>query len=155
MARLILICGLPGSGKTTLARQLAADRAAVRLAPDEWLTALGLDHWDDDTRERLERQFWHFAQDLLRLGLDVILESGFWSRSDRNEKRTGARDLGAAVELHYLDVREDELWRRIEDRNSQSPWNGYPIQRSDLTSWLPLFEPPSREEQSLFDPSPR
>jgi len=30
-ARLILTCGLPGAGKTALARQLAADRGAVRL----------------------------------------------------------------------------------------------------------------------------
>lgn len=39
--RLILTCGLPGAGKTTLAKQLAAERAAVRLTKDEWLIALG------------------------------------------------------------------------------------------------------------------
>jgi len=30
-ARLILTCGLPGAGKTTVARELAADRGAVLL----------------------------------------------------------------------------------------------------------------------------
>lgn len=40
-ARLILTCGFPGAGKTTLAAQLAADRHAVRLTKDEWLWALG------------------------------------------------------------------------------------------------------------------
>src|SRR5205823_1352079 len=39
-ARLILTCGLPGAGKTALARRLAADRGAVRLTKDEWLWAL-------------------------------------------------------------------------------------------------------------------
>jgi predicted kinase len=33
--RLLLMCGLPGSGKTTLATQLAAGLPAVRLCPDE------------------------------------------------------------------------------------------------------------------------
>ena len=35
-ARLVLLCGLPASGKTTLARRLAASYGAVRLNPDEW-----------------------------------------------------------------------------------------------------------------------
>ena len=38
-ARLLLTCGLPGSGKTTLARRLATERGAVRLSKDEWMAA--------------------------------------------------------------------------------------------------------------------
>ena len=38
-ARLILTCGLPGAGKTELAKRLAAVRGAVRLTKDEWLWA--------------------------------------------------------------------------------------------------------------------
>ena len=38
---LIIVCGLPGSGKTTTATELAARRQGVRLNPDEWLAALG------------------------------------------------------------------------------------------------------------------
>jgi predicted kinase len=33
--RLVLLCGLPASGKTTLARELADAYGAVRLNPDE------------------------------------------------------------------------------------------------------------------------
>lgn len=39
--RLLLTCGLPGAGKTSLARRLAAERGAVRLTKDDWLVALG------------------------------------------------------------------------------------------------------------------
>ncbi len=48
-ARLILTCGLPGAGKTTLARQLAADRSALRLTKDEWMWALGSSPWEAPT----------------------------------------------------------------------------------------------------------
>jgi predicted kinase len=40
-ARLILICGLPGSGKTTLAKELEPGVPAIRLSPDEWKHDLG------------------------------------------------------------------------------------------------------------------
>ena len=48
--RLILICGLPGSGKTTFAKQLAPKVAAVRLCPDEWKHDLGIDYYDEQGR---------------------------------------------------------------------------------------------------------
>ena len=38
--RLIIVCGLPGSGKTTLAKALESSLVAVRFSPDEWMDAL-------------------------------------------------------------------------------------------------------------------
>jgi hypothetical protein len=46
--------------------------------------------------------FWGLTQRLLALGQNVVLESGFWLRSDRDEKRLVARGLGARVELQVV-----------------------------------------------------
>jgi predicted kinase len=153
-ARLILTCGLPGAGKTKLATQLAADRSAVRLTKDEWLWALGSTPWDEPTRERIEHELWRFAQEVLRLGVSVVLDFGLWARIERDEMRSAARGLGVGVELHYLDVPTDDLWRRIEARNSEPPWDNHPIRRADLEGWIRVFQAPNAAELALFDPPP-
>ncbi len=153
-ARLILTCGLPASGKTTLARQLAADRDAVRLTQDEWLWALGATPWDEATREKVDHELWRLAQEILRLGVSVVLDFGLWTRVERDEMRAAARGLGVGVELHYLDVPTDELWRRIEARNAAPPWDGSPIRRADLDGWAAVFEAPDAGELASFDPPP-
>src|SRR5687768_5829041 len=150
-ARLILICGLPGSGKTTLARQLASEVPAVRLCPDEWKHALGIDYYDEQMRVRLEKRLWGLGQELLGLGQSVILENGFWAREEREELRLAARRLGVAVELHYLDVPVDELWRRLEIRNEEAKPGTAPIRREDLETWSRQFEALDAAELALFD----
>ncbi|HRC47357.1 MAG TPA: AAA family ATPase [Ilumatobacteraceae bacterium] len=150
-ARLILTCGLPGAGKTTLATQLAADRNALRLTKDEWMWALGSSPWDALIQEKVERELWHLAQEVLRLGLSVVLDFGLWARIERDELRSVARSLGVGVELHYLGASTDELWRRIEARNSEPPWNSEPISRAHLDEWAASFQAPDAAELALFD----
>jgi predicted kinase len=153
-ARLILTCGLPGSGKTTLARQLSDERGAVRFTKDEWMWALGSSPWDGTTQQRVEQELWNLAQQILRLGLSVVLDFGLWARVERDEMRSVARGLGVGVELHYLTAPVDELWRRIEPRNSEPPWDNEPILRSHLDEWAQTFEAPDAAELALFDSPP-
>jgi len=145
--RLIIVCGLPGSGKTTLARVLENRLRAVRFSPDEWMDALSLDIYDEERRGKIEALQWRFAQELLALGLTVIIEWGTWGRTERDALRLGARALGAAVELHYLSMPADVLFERIQRRGLEKP----PIERDALTRWAEIFQAPTPEEMALFD----
>ncbi len=111
--QLIIVCGLPGSGKTTHAKQVEQDLRAVRFCPDEWMEALQIGAWDSDARERIEKLQWTLAQKLLSLGHTVVIEWGTWARSERDALRTQARALGAAVELHFLDAPVEILFGSV------------------------------------------
>ncbi len=147
--RLVLLCGLPASGKTTLARELADAYGAVRLNPDAWELALGVDPFDGDFQARLEAEFARLTERLLTLGTSVILEWGFWARSERDAKRDLGRSLGAAVELRFLDVPYDELVRRVVDRHANG---GLAITESHMEGYRGRFEPPTDDELALYDP---
>lgn len=145
----MLLCGLPASGKTMLARELADAYGAVRFNPDEWEVALGVDPFDDDFQARLEAQFWELTQRLLVLGTSVVLEWGFWARSERDEKREAARRLGIPVELRFLDVPFDELVRRVGARHAAG---GLPITEGHMERYRRIFQPPTDDELALYDP---
>ena len=149
--RLVLICGLPASGKSTLARLLAPEIPAIRLDKDGWVTRLGADLWDEEFRVRLEDQLWVLSQDLLAQGQSVILEWGHWARVERDEKRLGARALGVGVELHYLDAPLEELIERAERRNGSGEWTAAPMTQAHFEKWATIFQPPDDEEFLLFD----
>ena len=146
-----MLCGLPGAGKTTLALRLEKELPALRLCPDDWMTALGEDLFDDAARDRVERLQWELGRRVLELGGNVILENGFWGREEREERRAAARAIGARVELRYLEVPLDELWRRIERRNRLPGWGAAPIGREQLEQWAPHFEAPDAAELALYD----
>lgn len=80
-----------------------------------------------------------------------MLDFGLWARAERDDFRLAARDLGVGVELHYLDAPTDELWRRIEERNTEPPWDAFPISRAHLDEWRASFQPPDAAELALFD----
>lgn len=145
--RLIIVCGLPGSGKTTFARTLESSLHAVRFSPDEWMDILSLSLYDEEKRGKIEALQWKLGQELLGLGLTVIIEWGTWGRSERDSLRLGARALGAAVELHYLSAPEDVLFKRIQLRGLEKP----PIEREALSRWFATFQAPTREEMALYD----
>ena len=150
MATLHLMVGLPCSGKTTLAKKLEFERSALRLTPDEWQVALfGQDAEEPEHNARhslIEAMLWNIANRALELGMNVILDFGFWAREEREDYRLRAKGLGASSEIHFLDVPEDELMRRLAIRNSQPSQKSFHISEESMKPWIEFFQRPTLEE---------
>jgi predicted kinase len=150
MATLHLMVGLPCSGKTTLARQLEETYSALRLTPDEWHTQLfghDIEEAEHDARHFLiESMLWGIAARVLGLGVNVILDFGFWARSEREDYRARAAQLGAGSAIHFLDVPEAVLLERLAQRNAQLSQGAAYIPEARLKEWITLFQPPALDE---------
>ena len=150
MATLHLMVGLPCSGKTALAQKIELEQMALRLTPDEWHVGLfGQDATESehDTRHNLiESMLWNIASRALALGMNVILDFGFWAREEREDYRLRAKQLGAGSEVHFLDVPEDELMRRLAVRNSQPSRKAFHIPETSMKPWIAFFQRPTTDE---------
>ena len=142
--------GLPCSGKTTLARTLEYQHSALRLTLDEWhLRLFGQDAEDPEHNRRhriIETLQWDVARRVLALGTNVILDFGFWAREEREDYRSRARQLGASSEVHFLDVPDDELLRRLAQRNTQSSVLAFHIPEEMMKPWIAFFQKPMPDE---------
>ena len=138
--------GLPGSGKTTIAKQIEKEENAIRLCPDEWMHDLGFDSYDEAAREKVEGRLWELGQEILALGQSVILENGFWVKKEREQIRAKAKEIGADVEIRYLDLPLDELEARLLSRNTDPNDNSAHVTREQLEEWSQTFERPTKEE---------
>lgn len=149
--RLVVVTGLPGSGKTTLATALAASMPACRMCPDDWMMASGIDLWDEQARARIEALQLGLSLDLLRAGTNVVIEWGVWTRDERDALRDAARSIGSPVELRYVFAEADELWRRIVARDLEGRWGSRSIRRDELDAWVGLYHPPTEDELATYD----
>ena len=151
MATLHLMVGLPCSGKTTLARTLEYEYSALRLTPDEWqLRLFGQDAEAPEHNARhalIEALLWDVASRALVLGTNVILDFGFWAREEREDYRARAKQLGASSEVHFLDVPEEELLRRLVRRNAQRSPMAFYITEEMMKPWIALFQKPTLDER--------
>ena len=150
MATLHLMVGLPCSGKTTRARQLEKQYNALLLTPDVWhLKLFGNDvgtKYHEKNHEVVESIMWDHAKRVLKLGVDVILDFGFWGKEEREKFRNRAKELGVGFKIHYMDVPVKELYKRLEKRNKKASDEIFMISKEEMERFISIFQPPTIDE---------
>ncbi|WP_030791238.1 AAA family ATPase [Streptomyces sp. NRRL S-920] len=151
----VLLAGLTGSGKTTVAQALA-DRGYTRLSVDEEVHRLhglyGVDYPEHTYFER-ERPVVEAIRDRftkeIEAGNDVVLDHGLWRRSERDVWRQAAREAGGLPVVVYLPVDRDELLRRLAERNQREDANALTVSPQALDDFFARFDAPADDEDMI------
>ena len=146
-----LLCGLPGAGKTTLARQLEAGLPAVRFSLDEWMLRLYPDlHFASGNYGRLAETckllIWDAARQVLEGGTDVVLDWNQWSRERRAVWAGRAAAAGAAVVVHYVRTPLRTSIERAAGRAARNEAGSHRIEEADVRHLAGIFEEPEPSE---------
>ncbi len=146
----LLMTGLPGAGKTVLARRLERALPAVRLNVDEWMIPLFGEHMPRDVFDArsatLQGFAWSIAERLVELGVHVVLDHGFWTRAARADAAARVAAAGGVPLFVFLDAPRQVLEERLARRNAAAPEGSFGITPEMLDLFEGLFEPPSAAE---------
>lgn len=147
-----LLHGFLGAGKTTLAKKLESERDAVRFTHDEWMNEL----FGDDPPEALFPDYARRISGVMQktwtrcldLGVNVVLDSGLWSRKERDDIRTIVARHGGEPALYRLNCPDEVAWQRIDARNRASGRSLY-IAPSTFQVLKARFEPLADDEPRI------
>jgi len=151
---MFVMVGLPASGKTSRARELASAWRALRLTPDEWMIPLFGQEQPEGKRNVLEGRLIWLALSALRIGVNVVLDFGVWGKDERSALRALAASVGASSELVYLQVDQEEQWRRVQARSETDAATTFKMTKADLERWRQTFQPPDATELATAETDP-
>ena len=148
------VCGLPASGKTTLARRIAHERRGVCFSADAWILELfgpGLEVTAlANSRESVWRQIWSVARRLIELEIDVVLDFSFYTREERARFRQLAHEVGARFRMIHLEASPELLLERLARRNRALPPGTFSITPEQFAVLEASFEPPGADEAEIL-----
>lgn len=151
MEKVILLCGKLCSGKSTYAAKLRAQTGAAVLSVDEIMLALfGQDAGEahDSYVQKLMQLLLRKSVEFAAAGIPVVLDTGLWTKKEREEVRAFYKNNDVKCEIHYIYVTDEEWQKRIEQRNATAAQSGasYYVDAGLIEKANKIFEEPSREE---------
>ena len=107
MIKVIMMCGICGSGKTTYAKQKEKE-GYVRLYPNEQYEKLS---------EIVEMALQKELLSLIQQGKHVVLDFSFWNKANRAYYKRLIEKAGGTPELVYMKASKGTLQKRLYKRN--------------------------------------
>ena len=150
-----VICGFIGAGKTTFARKLEKETKAIRITKDEWMIKIfGNKITSDKNFERYDKNITELATDIafkiLKSGKDVIIDEGFWVKSQRDEMRKKIINVGAKPIFYYVESSVAKMKERVISRSKNPPKDSFEINELMFDKYFKYWEPPTEEEDILL-----
>jgi predicted kinase len=123
---------------------------AIRFTYDEWMVRLyGSNPPASEYQDfyvRIESLIWDLALKLLSARVDVIIDSGFWSRASRDSARKRVRQAGAEPVFYKVNCPEDVMRSRVAARTKSLPEDSLWINQSAFDKFKDRFEQMNEDE---------
>lgn len=150
-----VICGFIGAGKTTFARKLEKETGAIRVTKDEWIIKIfGNKITLDNNFEVYDKNITKLATDIafkiLKAGKDVIIDEGFWVKSQRDDIKKKILQVGAKPIFYYVESSVEKMKERVINRSKNPTKDSFEISEEMFDKYLKYWEPPSKEECILL-----
>lgn len=150
-----VICGFIGAGKTTFARKLEKETEAIRITKDEWvIKVFGNKITSDSNFAEYDRNITELAKDttfgILKSGGDVIIDEGFWVKSQRDDIKKRILEIGAMPIFYYVEYPIEKMRERVVNRSENPPIDAFEISGEMFDKYLKYWEPPTEEEGLLL-----
>jgi hypothetical protein len=100
-------------------------------------------------QSRVTEVIWDLTVRLLHLGLDVVLDFGFWSRTSRDDARARAQSVGVPWKLYFLDCSEEVMCRRVLKRTEKLPVGALVIDEAAFELFKTRFGPLGPDEEHV------
>lgn len=111
---LIIVCGLPGTGKSTLARELAARFSAVHVSSDIIRKEMAArPSYRPEEKAKVYDELVERISSLLAEGKSVVADATFYRRSLRGKLVEEAAKAGAEAHFVLCTLDEAEIRRRL------------------------------------------
>lgn len=120
MAKVIILCGKIAAGKTYYANRLKSQTNSVLLSVDDLMLKLSdscLGDRHDEIAARCENYFYGLSEQIVAIGLNVIIDFGYWLQKEREEAKAYFHKKGISVELHYIKIPEEVRLQQLMKRN--------------------------------------
>jgi predicted kinase len=150
-----VICGFIGAGKTTFARKLEKETGAIRITKDEWVIKIfGNKITSDNNFEKYDKNITELATDIafkiLKAGKDVIIDEGFWVKSQRDDIKKKISEVGAKPILYYVECPVEKMRERVVTRSKIPSEDSFEINGEMFDSYLKYWQPPEEDEEFIL-----
>lgn len=146
---LVVVCGLPGVGKTTVSEHAADALGGRLLRTDVIRKELFPDpDYTPEEREAVYDELFDRAKVALRQRRSAVLDGTFKYREHRGDARRAAQELGVPLSLVKVACDEDVVRERIRARTGDASDADFEIHKQYRKEFEPIAGPFARVDNS-------
>lgn len=152
MNKLYILCGIPFSGKSTLAKAISSKKGFQRVDLDEVKFEMyGNDVNDEDLQQNdwdlIYQKMYQIIEDFLKQGKTVVHDTGNFTKYERKLVSQIADKLGIETLTIFVDTPKSTAYERlIQNRRTKSRFD---VTSDDFENTVAEMEPPLEDENVL------